>query len=540
MGISRIGLGNKEVEYVTVESRITTKISQLGKNTLNYLVRHKYALAVAVWSYVAIEVGAIALETLQENYVYDIDSCGERLCDYWNNSTIRERSFFPKYVKSRCNSTDEAFQSPYSFMQCLQDLCKYTKSIGERFYACPKLPDISNKVLSFWDEVCPRKRREFPNKLSELSYLNKCIKKLCNNSKIKPNLDKNTLELCETKDAEKLYDLLEGINTSLKELKNSTENTDSWTQASVIGAVVGGLAGIVGGAAGIATAVITYRAGQAATVALATIPTLSQGLQNIARTTTDTAMALMQQTTSNLGEMIPMDTLDALHQLSSHIEEHSISYYSVEETFPHKVESGNPGSINEAADTFGGIDIQKADPADLLDTAVGSNIIKTILANISGTTPDREVEIATEISFSTILPTREISNITKEWLSYMKNTLPHWHNSFCFYKRSTNLFVCRLPLPRHRSESKVSFFIMEIHKFFSENVTILCHYFRFDLWCNWNQFLNLIFSKRSISFFMDTECPWDEFALKVNEVSNNTYRVDALGGCYNETLSIKV
>lgn len=193
MGISRIGLGNKEVEYVTVESRITTKISQLGKNTLNYLVQHKYALAVGVWSYVAIEVGAVALETLQENYVYDIDSCRERLCDYWNNSTILERSSFPKYVKSRCNSTDEAFQSPYSFMQCLQDLCKYTKSIGERFYACPRLPDISNRVLSFWDKICPRKRRKFPNKLSELSYLNKCIKKLCNNSTIKPNLDKNTL-----------------------------------------------------------------------------------------------------------------------------------------------------------------------------------------------------------------------------------------------------------------------------------------------------------------------------------------------------------
>lgn len=538
MGISSITLGNKEVEYVTRECEIITKIGRLGKNTLDYLVQHKYVLAVAIWSYVAIEVGAIAIGTLQEDYVYDVDSCRERLCGYWDNSTTLERGLLPKYLKSRCNSTDEKFQLSYSFMKCLQDLCKYTKSIGERFYACPKLPDISNKVFNFWDKVCPKKGHKFSNKLSELSYLNKCIKKICNNSTIKSTLDKNTLELCETKSAEKLYDLLEGINKSLKKLQKSTENADSWTQASVIGAVVGGLAGLIGGAAGIATAIITYQAGQVAAVALGeAIPTISLGLENIAKTTAETAVALLHQTTSQVGETISMDTLDTLNELSSHIQEHSLSYYSVDETFPHKLESANPGSINEAVNTFGQIDAQNV---DALDTYIGSNIIKNILVNISTKITDKGAEIVTEISSSTILPIREIPGITKKWISYMKNTLPIWQDSFCYYEKSINLLVCRLPLPRHRSESKISFFILEIEKFFSEDLAHLCHYFGVDLWCNWNQFLDLIFSKRNISFFMDEECPWDEFALKVHQVLNDTYRVDAIGSCYNETLLIKV
>ena len=51
-----------------------------------------------------------------------------------------------------------------------------------------------------------------------------------------------------------------------------------------------------------------------------------------------------------------MDTLDTLHELSDHIEEDSLSYYSLEETAPHKVESGNPSNINhlEISGALGG------------------------------------------------------------------------------------------------------------------------------------------------------------------------------------------
>lgn len=563
MGISSIGLGNNQVEYVTVESRVITKISKLGRNTLDYLVRHQYTLAVCIWSYLAIEVGALSMETLQEGYIYDVDSCRERLCNYWNNSTRFDFGFAPKYLESKCSSNKEELHVSYSFMKCLQDLCKYTKSIGEKFYACPKLPELSNTIVNFWDKFCPKKGNRSPNKLSELSYLNKCIKKLCKNKKLRPTLDKNIVELCETKSVEKLYEFLKGINKSLKKFQKSTENTDSWTQAGVIGAVVGGIAGLIGGAAGIASTIVTYQAGRAATAALgATVPTLSEGLQNIARTTADTALVLLRQTTSQTGQMIPMDTLDTLHELSAHIEEHSLSYYSVEETAPHKVESGNPSNINplEISGPLGGEPggAEVAGNSDLLGTAIGSNIIKNILANLRSRTTPRE----TEISLSTMLSTieqiepysqttpdpvqssisliKQVPELTRRWITYMKNTLPYWHNSFCFYDRHINLFICRLPLPRHRSELKISFFVTEIHKFFSENVASLCDYFGVDLWCNWNQFLDHIFSKRNISFSIDKECPWDQFALKVNQVLIDTYRVDAIGSCHNETIFIKV
>lgn len=552
MGISGVSLGIKEVSYIKQESGIITKTLQVAKNALRFFVMNQYALAVSIWSYLAIETGAIAIEAMREGYVYDMESCRERLCDYWNNSSMPDRGFAPNYLESRCDVGNEVLQTSYSFMKCLQDLCKYMKSIGEEFYACPKLPEMSNQILSVWDKVCPKKGNKSPHKLSELAHLNKCIKKLCNSKKIRITLDKNILELCETKSVEKLHQFLEGINKSLKRLQRNTGNTDSWTQAGVIGAVVGGVAGIIGGAAGIASTIITYQAARAAAAALGvTVPTLSEGLQNIARTTAETAIAMIEQTASHVGEMVPMDTLSTLHELSAQIEEGSLSYYSVEETVPQKVESGNSVNINEMK--ISGARGVEAGGNDLSETVIRSDIIKNILSMLPAEITASETEGSRETNslLSTIYQTTrdslessipsitEVSELTKKWIVYMKNTLPYWQDSFCFYDKQINLFVCRLPLPRHRSESRISFFIMEIHKFFSENSNNLCHYFRGDLWCNWNHFLDLISSKRNVSFFMDKECLWDQFALKVNNILTDMYRIDAIGNCHNETIFIK-
>ena len=415
MGISSVGLGTREIECITVVSGIITKSYQVGKNSLRVLVNNQHVLAAFVWSYVIIQVVGTAAEAIQEGYVYDVDSCRERLCNYWNNSTTLDSEFSSKYFESRCGSSDKEFQSSYSFMNCLQDLCKYTKSIGEKFYACPKLPEIPNKIVNFCTKLYPKKGAKYLNKLGELSYLNKCIKKLCNNKKIRPTLDKDILELCETKSVEKLYGFLKEINKSIKKLQKNVGKTDSWTQAGVIGAVVGGVAGIVGGAAGIASAIITYQAGRAATAAIGgtMVPTLSQGLQNIAQTTADNALALLRQTTSQVGEMIPMETLHSLHELSADIEEHSLSYYSVAEDPIQKVESGNPGAINE-------LEIPKvlepeAGGVDLLETGIGSNIIKNILSNF----PSETTVETTELYSQTIRDSLDssISSITQVSLS---------------------------------------------------------------------------------------------------------------------------
>lgn len=563
-----VGLDIREIKGVQEKDDLITKTCRVGKNTLRFFVHHKYALAVAVWSYMAIEVGAMAMNTMREGYVYDVDSCRERLCNYWNNSTKVDSGLPLTYLESRCHPTEEKYEAYYSFMKCLQDLCKYTQSIGEKFYACPKLPGISNKVVSFWNKFCPKKGNKSPKRLSEFSYLNKCIKKLCKSSKMRSALNKDTVELCKTKSVEKLYDFLGGINKSLKKLQKNTESTDSWTQAGVIGAVVGGVAGLIGGAAGIASTIVTYHAGRAATAAIggAMMPTLSEGLENIVKTTTETAIALLQQATYQSEGMIPTDTLNELQELSAHIEEYSLSYYSAEEAVPHKGESENhfdPMNKMEIAGALEGEANGAKLGSDRDLTAIGSHIIKTFLANISNSATIEDRENINEATLSTVLSPIETSKlyfpstrdalegsifsstpashvITKTWVSYLKATLPYWQDSFCFYEKPTSLLVCRLPLPRHRSEKKISFFMEEIEKFFSENLNSLCHYFRADLWCNWEQFLDLMSAKRNISFFMDRECPWDQFALSVNQVLHHTYRVDAIGECYNETMFIKV
>lgn len=549
-----VGLDIRKIKEVEEKGHLITKTCRVGKNTLRFFVHHKYALAAAVWSYVAIEVGAMAVESMREDYIYDVESCREKLCNYWNNSTkMMDNGLSLTYLESRCYPTEQEPETSYSFMKCLQDLCKYTQSIGEKFYACPKLSDISNKVVSFWNKVCPKKGNKFTNKLSEFSYLNKCIKKLCKNSKMRSTLDKDTLELCETKSVEKLHDFLKAINKSLKKLQKNTETTDSWTQAGVIGSIVGGVAGFIGGAAGIASTIVTYNAGRAATTAIggAMGPTLTEGLESIAKTTAETAVALLQQATSQSGEMMPMDTLNELQELSAQIEEYSLSYYSAGETISHKGESGNPlDPINEI-EIAGALEGKANSPqlgsdGDLM--AIGSNIIKNILVNISNSTTVGDRESINETNLSTPLSTIKPSElyspvtdvITKTWSTYLKATLRYWQGSFCYYEKSSKLLACRRPLPRHRSEHEISFPSGEIQKFFSENLSHLCHYFLADLWCNWGQFLDLMSSKRNISFFTAEECPWDQFALSVNQVLPHTYRVDAIGECYNETMFIKV
>lgn len=614
MSISTLHFIKNKITYLVEENTITQKVYRLTKKMLDYSVQHKYAIAMSLWSYVIIEAGVAAAEmNFGVDYIYDVDSCRETLCSYWNNhGNIIQGGTTAHPFQSRCTpSTGES--QPYSLIKCLEDLCNYLNAIGEKFYACADTSkrhkvvsnesEMANPTWDLFKKVCPVRHFRSVHNLKQLGYINRCIKKLCSSAN-ELHLSPEFMELCEAKSINELYKLLAIINKSIRELKK-TSDSDPLAETTAVSGLIGALAGLVGGAAGVATTVITYRAAKTATSVLSgSIPSLQQSVANIARSTIETTIATIRETASNVGEMIPMETLHVLRDLSETIEKQSV-YYSFEKAL-------GDGSLQHSnAGTSGGSSggetqetnlLESAGPSGSAGTGVGGSLGSiasggvgavgsgglgavasggaAVLGGISivstgskrkGGNPgielvDKEENPIPEVVkkvvvaitsapeeenlFSSIIGenciydedplNRDSHNITIESIDCLKSSLPKWHNAFCFYERSNDFLACRFPLLRHQLESQISYFLIELQKFFSENRSTLCHFSHEDLWCNWNKFLDSIFSHRPIEFFYDKECPWDTFGLKIAEIANDTYRMDARGSCYNETEWIKI
>lgn len=607
MIISTLHFIKNKITYFVEKNTITQKVYRLTKKILDYSVQHKYAIATSLWSYVMIEVGVAAAEmNFGVDYVYDVESCRETLCSYWNNHSSSIQGVTTAHAFQRRCTPSIGEREPYSLIKCLEDLCNYLNAIGEKFYACAETSkrhkvvsnesEMANPTWDLFKKVCPVRHFRSVHNLKQLGYINRCIKKLCSSAN-EFHLSPEFMELCEAKSINELYKLLAIINKSIRELKK-TSDSDALAETTAISGLIGALAGLVGGAAGLASTVITYKTAKSATSALSrTIPSLQQSVANIARSTIETTLATIRETASNVGEMIPMETLHVLRDLSDTIEKQSV-YYSFEKALGDgSVQHSSAGTSggSSGGETQGTNLLESAGPSGSAGTGVGGSLGSiasggmgalasggvAVLGGISivstgskrkggnlgielldqeeNTIPEVVKKVVVAITsapeeenlFSSIIISKnciydedplygDSHNIIIESINCLKRSLPKWHNAFCFYERSYDFFACRFPLLRHQLESKISYFLIELQKFFSENRSTLCYFSHQDLWCNWNKFLDSIFSHRPIEFFYDKECPWDTFGLKIAEIANDTYRIDAMGSCYNETEWIKI
>lgn len=585
------------------------KISTIARRALRLLCKHQSILALAGFSYLLIEVGTMASElTFGEKYVADLDSCRNLLCSELNKLDSSRK--IPPHIESQCHPDSPQSNSLSLFRECLSDLCEYMHIIGKKFYACSdmvgknlskfqSLPVVdsvesteaqSNFTLELWNKLCPKKIFRKKDKLKELAYLNRCIKKVCRHSAIsKVKVDNAIMNWCNTASINKLYKLLKNLTKILDE--SQKKNPDEWTQANIIGTLVTAVAGVVVGVTSVIGTIITCKAAKAASSMARTIPSLTSGLQSIVTGTTETTRAILEAGGAVEAEVIPMETLQVLSQISETISQ-SFSYYSIEElplesgNFPIETSLGgktidtplNPSLENlaPAGESIGGAVL------DSVGAAAGSvgSAIEGAAGTIAGGTLTKVVSIGGSllggIGISTISKTgkspyenkveqsvttakieqiekikqnyvddivgeaSEIDNITKEHAFRLQSSLLDWNNSFCFFE-FPNL-ICRLPSPRHLMERMIRVPLENLRKIFSENLSGLCYSLGKDLWCNWTRFFDILSIERNMTQNNDT-CPWDQFLLCVKENSHNLYQITSSlreSGCYNETVMIKV
>lgn len=561
------------------------KTYNIAKQVFYFLYQNQTALAVAMWSYVFIEVGVVASEiAFGQKQISDLDSCRNILCNQWNEN-IDTSHKAPPHIEARCNASDRKNNSLYFFTECMNDLCEYMTSIGKKIYACTSIfnksqeqsnsapitdstEEESNFTLELWNKLCPKKKFRNKNNLRELAYLNKCIKKICRHStSFKITLDKSVMDWCHNLSVDKLYKLLKKLTKLLDQ--SQKKKPDESTQANIIGTLVTAVTGVIVGVTTVIGTIITCKAAKAASSMTRIIPSLTSGLQNIIIGATETTKAIIEAGGAAGGEAIPMETLTVMSEVSEAIE-HSLSYYSAEETL---VESGtgnlgakpvgtNVGSIAGSIITSVGTNVG----ATAINTgSVAASIVKSIVPGIavsvrspageilksdrgekanskeSTSIIDRIEKIQQEYLNDFIFGPLEGHNITERQTFRLKYSLSDWKNAFCYYQFPRNVF-CRLPLPRHLFERIIMIAIENLQKVFSKNAPGLCYSFWKDLWCNWGKFFDILSIDRNVIANNNT-CPWDQFILTVEESSDNLYQIASKirqNGCYNETVMIRV
>jgi hypothetical protein len=125
------------------------------------------------------------------------------------------------------------------------------------------------------------------------------------------------------------------------------------------------------------------------------------------------------------------------------------------------------------------------------------------------------------------------SELTQTQGNRLKSSLEIWDKAFCYYQRPNNLF-CRCPLSRHENVSGIIIPDHYMSLIAAKNIPGICYILLNELWCNWDKIFNIFFQIENVHPQMGN-CPWDQFALNVNE-----YQIRAIGRCYNQTAMMRV
>lgn len=582
------------------ESYLKKKVYRVAKKTLDFLSKNQKALAIAAFSYLVIEVGVVASElAFRDKYISHVESCRNLLCSELKK--VDSSQNIPSHIKSHCHSSSSKTTSWYAFKECIDNLCEFMNLMGQKFYACTgifnksvsQIPNTlsvdstesmetkSNFTLELWNKLCPKKKFRQRDKLQELAYLNKCIKRVCKHTSLSTvNLDKSIMNWCNTISVNKLYKLLRRLTHILDE--SQKKNPDEWTQANIIGTLVTAVSAIVVGATSIIGTIITCKTAKAASSVARNIPSLTSGLQTIVTGTTETTRAILQATGTGTVEVIPMETLNIMSQISETLS-HSFSYYSVEdiplesgvvniqsgsnvgaesmdthiesmaenialgeEAIPQSIVEAAGAAVGSAGSVIGGTISQVGAIATSVLGSVGVAVLSKSGDNtLSDRAEENNAITNTEKTEKNYLDTlvvnpTESHNITDVETLRLKDSLLDWNNSFCFFD-SPNL-ACRLPSPRHSMERMILIPLDNLRKMFSETLPRLCYSFSQELWCNWSKFFDVYSAERNATQYSDS-CPWDQFFLSIKETSNNLYQIASgirENGCYNETVMIKV
>ena len=303
MIISNVYNGFSENNIISHSSEkfvIKQKISNIAKKIFNYLAKNQVAFSVSVLSYMCIQTAAENFTpTIDSNYIYDVYSCRNTLCELSDNYSTEHGSRIPS-IEITCGMPMASY---YTFHDCIDDICRYSRTIGEKFYAC--IPNtleesessrITNKKDEIteifkepiWDEICPKRRFHHISPLHQLGYVKNCIEKICGLIS-NHNITRGVYELCHHQPITRLHSTLTEIKNGVRALRESTSDTNSLEVSNIIVGITSGLAGIISGTATVASILISYQKAQRMAI------TLADSIKAIADSTTENAISLVGQ-----------------------------------------------------------------------------------------------------------------------------------------------------------------------------------------------------------------------------------------------------
>lgn len=339
MNISKIYTNNNVIISILRQNRVTEKIYKWSKYAFSYLFNHRYEAAFSCCSYLFIEsmvtVSASTAMT-DTDYVYNLESCRQKLCEFSNNYTERSGHYLPAYDVT-CNISLQDMPY-YSFSDCMDDLCRYTSRIGEKFYACTGEFLINNSVsqysylnenksaLEYWNQVCPKRHFTHLTKLKQLKYLTRCIEKMCKLNDTVSTFGREVLELCKNSPLEKLDEVLHEIFRSINKLKNNLDESSSLTTTSIITSIAASVTGVVSGIATIVGVIITHRACTPRSLSTDSYlssspsPTLARSIASIAHSGTQSTLSMLTETLNQIQDLLPSAMVNSLQGITDYVD----------------------------------------------------------------------------------------------------------------------------------------------------------------------------------------------------------------------------
>lgn len=346
MTISKVHQEFSTVLYAQRQNKLGEKIYKVARDALVYLVNNRYSLTLSCWSYLLIECVVTAGTSITtSNYVYNVETCRNMLCEYSNNYTVLSGSYLPSYDVT-CNMTLEEMPY-YSFLDCMDDLCRYTNRIGEKFYACTGTVPVDNEpeysylnvnepAFDYWRQICPKRHFAHLSKVKQLQYLTRCIQKMCRLNDTISNFGREVLELCSNSPLDKLDEILHEMYRSINRLRDSLDSTDSLASTNMITGIVASVTSVLSGIATIVGIIIMHRIEPRTQVNPPLSPALTQGIENIggvvfsessslargianiAHSGIQTTSSLLSETVNQFEHLLPDGSVNLLRELTQY------------------------------------------------------------------------------------------------------------------------------------------------------------------------------------------------------------------------------
>lgn len=330
MNIGKIYTNYNAVISMPRGNRISEKIYKVTKDALTYLVNNRYSVTLSCWSYVFIEwIVTANASTSMTDYVYNVQSCRKTLCEYSTNYTTLSGSYLPMY-EITCNMSLKEMPY-YSFVDCMDDLCRYTSRIGQKFYACtgevfadntPQFSylNVSEPVFHYWRQICPKRHFAHLTKLKQLKYLTRCIEKMCKFNDTISNFGREVLELCNHSPLDKLDEVLHEIHRSVNLLKRDFDENQSLSTTNIITNIAASITSTVSGIATIISVMIMHRLEPQETSATTPqSPSLPRSIANLASSGTQATLSVLGEAVTQFQELLPTSTISALQELSNYV-----------------------------------------------------------------------------------------------------------------------------------------------------------------------------------------------------------------------------